>query len=168
MTDRQPMDHKDWCRLSRVFVSKYNKLDSQDMRINEFLKEMIVEAKEGRADPVAEYARLVLETTLNCHKRCQQRIAELEAANHRLSAEPRLELVGGEWEQRGSWSYVRWIGPYRQEIVDGGEGGQWSWANRSGILATLSEGTAPTGEAAIKAAEKALLEEVKKFVRIKL
>ena len=38
--------------LSRVFVSKYNKLDSQDLRINEFLKEMIVEAKKGE-DPVA-------------------------------------------------------------------------------------------------------------------
>ena len=163
MTDRQPMDHKDWCRLSRVFVSKYNKLDSQDMRINEFLKEMIVEAKEGRADPVAEYARLVLETTLNCHKHCQQRIAELEAANHRL------ELVGGEWghADNGSCSW--------REI------GEWTIWLRFGITAVvwnidkgcetcdreIARGTAPTREDAIAAAEAALLGEIGKFVRVK-
>lgn len=89
------------------------------------------------------------------------RIAELETAT------PTLELVGGEWEERGSWCEVRFIGLYQQGLINPGDSGQWMWSNSRINGTQISNGTAPTREAAIEAAEKALLSEAGKFVRIK-
>ena len=89
-------------------------------------------------------------------------IAELEAAT------PTLELVGGEWGYniKGDRAY-RDIGEWNIRVVPHLYGSAWRIAHGceacGGIIA---EGTAPTREAAIEAAEKALLVEVGKFVRV--
>lgn len=82
---------------------------------------------------------------------------------------PTLELVGGEWgisangevavRDIGDWTM--WI-RYRDNV--------FAWNIEEGCEtcdAWIAQGTAPTREAAIETAEKALLSEVTKFVRIK-
>lgn len=140
-------------------MSKY--LDLDDVAAQSPLAQEGLRALRAR---IAELERtnVMLENSASAMgaawKRNASRVAKLEAAI------PTLELVGGEWEHFNEWSR-RKIGPYTISLEQQSDG-SWGWilvADRC-----VADGLAPTREAAIEAAEKALLEEVKKFVRIKL
>lgn len=79
----------------------------------------------------------------------------------------RLELVGGEWEETVPNFFRRKACGYRAEVWKAVTSGYWIW----GVLEDsehVDTNTAPTREAAIAAAEAALLEEIGKFVRVRL
>ena len=87
--------------------------------------------------------------------------------NHRLSVEPRLELVGGEWEEWGSEAFTRVLGPFRLEAMPVHPREYWHWRIKIKGDTYNPGDPAPTREDAIAAAEAALLGEIGKFVRVK-